>query len=136
MVTSRARWIVWSTALLLAGMTALVVVDSVLDMSRAKDAVATPMSAAELKAHGDRRMVAGDYAGALQAYDAALLLDPADVSAYYRAGVALSHLGDREQTASLFLQVVRLGPPDREEVRRARAWLEAAGVPPPTPRPR
>ena len=42
---SRARWVVWSTALLLTVATGLVIVDSVLDMSRAKDAVATTVTA-------------------------------------------------------------------------------------------
>ena len=42
----RARWVVWSTALLLIVATALVIVDSALDVSRAKDAVATTVSAA------------------------------------------------------------------------------------------
>lgn len=128
---SRARWVVWSTALLLAVATALVIVDSVLDMSRAKDAVATPVTAEQLKAEGDRRFAAGDIIGALQAYDDALTLDASDLSAYYRAGVALSHLGDREQAATLFLRVVRQGRPEHYEVRRAREWLEAAGVPAP-----
>ena len=54
--------------------------------------------------------------------------DPRDFSIYYRAGVALSHLGDHEQAATLFTQVIRMGPADREEVRSApRQWLEAAG---------
>jgi tetratricopeptide (TPR) repeat protein len=131
---SRARWVVWSTALLLAGITALVIVDSALDVSRAKHAVATPMSAPELKAEGDRRLAAGDFAGALQAYDYALTLDASDLDLYYRAGVALSHLGDREQAATLFLRVVRQGPAEHADVRRAQEWLEAAGVLPPSER--
>ena len=55
-------------------------------------------------------------------------LDRRDLTAYYRAGVALSYLGEREQTATLFLWVVRYGPPDREEARLAREWLEAAQI--------
>ena len=55
-------------------------------------------------------------------------LDRRELAAYYRAGVALSCLGEREQTATLFLWVVRYGPPDREEVRLAREWLEAAEI--------
>jgi tetratricopeptide (TPR) repeat protein len=125
---SPAQWVVWSTALLLTVATALVIVDSALDMSRAKPAVATPVSAEQLKAEGDRRLAAGDFSGALHAYDEALALDRTDVGAYYRAGVALSHLGDHEQAATLFLRVVRQGPDEREEVRRAREWLEATGV--------
>ena len=132
---ARARWVVWLTALLLAGVTALVIVDSALDVSRATDAVATPVSALELKAQGDRRLAAGDFAGALQAYDYALALDAADLGLYYRAGVALSHLGDREQAAMLFLRVVRQGPADHADVRRAQEWLEVAGVLAPTERP-
>ena len=57
-----------------------------------------------------------------------MALDRRDLDAYYRAGVALSYLGEREQTATLFLWVVRYGPPEREEVRLAREWLEAAQI--------
>jgi hypothetical protein len=57
-----------------------------------------------------------------------MALDRRDLDAYYRAGVALSYLGQREQTATLLLWVVRYGPPDREEVRLAREWLEAAQI--------
>jgi hypothetical protein len=57
-----------------------------------------------------------------------MALDRRDLDAYYRAGVALSYLGEREQTATLFLWVVRYGPPDRVEVRLAREWLEAAQI--------
>ncbi|HEU4370073.1 MAG TPA: hypothetical protein VFV05_17765 [Methylomirabilota bacterium] len=132
---SRARWVVCSTALLLAVATALVIVDSTLEMSRAKDAVATPVTAEQLKAEGDRLLAVGDTLGALQAYDDALTLDASDLGAYYRAGVALSHLGDQEQATILFLNVVRQGQADHEEVRRAREWLDAAGVPAPPSRP-
>jgi tetratricopeptide (TPR) repeat protein len=128
---SRAQWVVWSTALFLTVAIALVIVDAALDMSRARPAVATTVSAADLKAEGDRKLAAGDVRGALQAYDYALALDAADLGAYYRAGVALSHLGEQEQAAAMFLRVVRQGPAEREEVRRAHAWLQAAGVPSP-----
>jgi hypothetical protein len=128
-----ARWITWLTALVATVPAVAVVGDYVLDTSRAKDAVATPMTTDELKAEGDRRFAAGDVRGALQTYDAALARDPLDLTVYYRAGVALSHLGDDEQAATLFLHVVRVGPEDDEEVRRARAWLEEAGRLPPRP---
>jgi tetratricopeptide (TPR) repeat protein len=131
-----ARWVVWATALLLTVATALVIVDSALDMSRAKDAVATPVNAEQWKAEGDQRLAAGDFTGALQAYDYALTLDGTDLGAYYRAGVALSHLGEQEQAITLFLRVVRQGPPEREEVRQAREWLEGAGVLDPGEEPR
>jgi hypothetical protein len=42
--------------------------------------------------------------------------------------VALSYLGEPERAATLFLWVVRYGAPDREEVRLAREWLEAAQI--------
>jgi tetratricopeptide (TPR) repeat protein len=126
---ARARLFARSTALLAVVTAALILAGSAAEMSRTRDAVATTVTAAALKADGDRRLAAGDVVGALQAYDDALMLDPADVGAYYRAGVALSHLDDREQAAAMFLQVVRAGEADDEEVRRARAWLKAAGVP-------
>jgi tetratricopeptide (TPR) repeat protein len=127
---SRARWVAWSTAALLTAAGTLIVVGSSM-FSRAKHAVATPMSAEELAADGDRRLARGDVVGALEAYDEALMLDAADPRAYYRAGVALSYLGDREQAATMFLWVVRSGAPASEEVRRAREWLQAAGLPVP-----
>jgi len=128
---SRPGWITWSTALLLTGASALLLSGSVAMAPRAPEAVATPVSAEEWAAEGDRRLAARDFSGALAAYDEALALDPTDVALYYRAGVALSHLGDREQTTALFLWVVRHGDPDGEEVRVARAWLEAASRLPP-----
>ena len=130
---SPRRWLTWLTAVLLTGGSSLVVVGSSM-LSRARQAVATPMSASELLEDGDRRLAAGDVQGALQAYDDALVLDALDVAAYYRIGVALSYTGDREQATAMFLRVVRQGPAEREEVHRARAWLIQAGVPlPPEP---
>jgi hypothetical protein len=123
---SGARWVAWSTALVVGGVGALVLADYALDMSRARPAVATPVTAAHLIAEGDRRLAARDYAAALQHYDEAMMLDATHLGAFYRAGVALSYLGEREQTTTLFLWVVRHGPAEREEVRRAREWLQAA----------
>ena len=133
---SGARWITWATALVATAVGALVIADYALDTSRAKPAVATPVSTQHLKAEGDRRFAAGDMASALRIYDEALAQDPADVTVYYRAGVALTHLDDPEQAALLFLQVVRMGPPEHEDVRQARQWLEAAGRLSPDPQPR
>lgn len=124
---SGARWITWSTAIVATVAGALIIADYALETSRAQHAVATPVNTEQLKAEGDRRFAAGDVSGALQTYDEALAQDPRDFSIYYRAGVALSHLGDHEQAATLFTQVIRMGPADREEVQRAQEWLEAAG---------
>lgn len=126
---SRARWVAWSTAFALIVGSALALSGSAAMMPRSTQA--TPMTAERLKADGDRRLAAGDVSGALQAYDEALLLDRDDLGLYYRAGVALSHLGNREQAITLFLWVVRMGSPDREEVRVAREWLEKAQALPP-----
>jgi Flp pilus assembly protein TadD len=125
---SRARLLAWSTAALVLVAAAVILAGSAMEVSRARQAVATPMSVAQLKADGDRRLAAGDVLGALQAYDDALMLDDTDLGTYYREGVALSHLGDREQAATMFLRVVRGGKADEEEARRARAWLDAAGI--------
>jgi Flp pilus assembly protein TadD len=124
----RARWLSRSTALLASVAGALVLAGAATEMYRALHAVATPVTAEHLKAEGDLRLAAGDLVGALQAYDDALMLDPTDLGAYYRAGVALSHLDDREQATLMFLRVVRAGAPDDQEVRHAREWLQAAGV--------
>jgi tetratricopeptide (TPR) repeat protein len=124
---SGARWITLSTALVATLVGVLIIADYALETTRAKDAVATPVNTEQLTAEGDRRFLAGDVTGALQIYDEVLAQDPSDVTAYYRAGVALSHLGDPEQAATLFLWVVRMGPPEREEVRQAEHWLQATG---------
>lgn len=133
----RAQWVVWFTALLLTVGSALMLSGTGALMPRAEQAVATTVSPAQLMVEGDRRLAAGDFSGALQAYDEALLRDPGDVGLYYRAGAALSHLKEREQAVAMFLWVVRHGPPEREEVRLAREWLEAARVlDPPQPQQR
>jgi Flp pilus assembly protein TadD len=124
---SGARWITLSTALVATLVGALIIADYAMDTSRAKQAVATQVNTEQLKEEGDRRFMAGDVTGALQIYDEALAQDPADATIYYRAGVALSHLGDSEQAATLFLRVVQMGPPERDEVRQAQDWLEATG---------
>ncbi len=70
----------------------------------------------------------GDYEGAWRVYDEALQAAPEDVSLWYALGVALSHLGRRQETEDAFQYVVRRGKPDSEEVRMARRWLVSAGV--------
>jgi Flp pilus assembly protein TadD len=125
---SRARWLAWSAVLLLTVASSLALSATAMILPRATQAVATPVSVRQLLEEGDRQLAAEDFAGALKAYDRAMTLDRREVAAYYRAGVALSYLDDREQTATLFLWVARYGPPDREEVRLAREWLEAAQI--------
>ena len=125
---SRARWLAWTAVLILTVASAVALSVTAIILPRMTPAVATTVSVRELLDEGDRQLAAEDFAGALKLYDRAMSLDRRDVGAYYRAGVALSHLDDREQTATLFLWVVRYGPPDREEVRRAREWLEAAQI--------
>ena len=125
---SRARWLAWSTVLVLTVASALALAATAMILPRATQAVATPITVRQLVEEGDRRLAEEDFAGALRSYDSAMSLDRRELAAYYRAGVALSYLGEREQTATLFLWVVRYGPPDREEVRLAREWLEAAEI--------
>src|SRR6185295_8982249 len=125
---SRARWLAWTAVLILTVASAVALSVTAIILPRMTPAVATTVSVRELLDEGDRQLAAEDFAGALKLYDRAMSLDRRDVGAYDRAGVALSHLDDREQTATLFLWVVRYGPPDREEVRRAREWLEAAQI--------
>ena len=98
-------------------------------LPRATQAVATPVTVRQLIEEGDRRLAAEDFKGALKAYDDAMALDATELIAYYRAGVALSYLEERDQAATLFLWVVRSGDPHREEVRLARQWLEEAQIP-------
>lgn len=82
--------------------------------------------AERILAEGDRRLAARDYRGALETYDRGLQLFPNDLRLLYRAGVALSFLGDRVQTTLVFQTVVRRGDPSSPEVQAARAWLQAA----------
>ena len=125
---SRARWLAWSAVLVLTVASALALAATAMILPRATQAVATPITVRQLVEEGDRRLAEEDFVGALRSYDSAMSLDRRELAAYYRAGVALSYLGEREQTATLFLWVVRYGPPDREEVRLAREWLEAAQI--------
>jgi tetratricopeptide (TPR) repeat protein len=132
---SRARWLAWTAVLVLTVASAAALSVTAIILPRTTPAVATPVSVRELLDEGDRQLAAEDFAGALKAYDRAMSLDRRDIAAYYRAGVALSHLDDREQATTLFLWVVRYGAPDRDEVRLAREWLEAAEIDVgPTPR--
>lgn len=132
---ARAQWTAWLTALALTLASALMLSGTAALTPRTERAVATTPSAAQLMAEGDRRMATGDFIGALQVYDDALVRDPEDVALYYRAGAALSHLQEREQAIAMFLWVVRHGSPEREEVRLARKWLEATRVRIPLSRP-
>ena len=125
---TRARWLAWSAVLVLTVASALALAATAMILPRATQAVATPITVRQLVEEGDRRLAEEDFAGALRSFDSAMSLDRRELAAYYRAGVALSYLGEREQTATLFLWVVRYGPPDREEVRLAREWLEAAEI--------
>jgi tetratricopeptide (TPR) repeat protein len=126
---SRARRLAWTAVLVLSVASAVALSATAIILPRTTAAVATPMSVRQLLDDGDQQLAVGDFAGALKSYDRAMALDRRDVAAYYRAGVALSFLDDREQqTAALFRWVVRYGEPGREEVRLARAWLEAAQI--------
>jgi hypothetical protein len=126
---SRARWVAWTAVLILTVASAVALSVTAIILPRTTPAVATPVSVRQLLDEGDQQLAAEDFAGALKSYDRAMSLDRRDVAAYYRAGVALSFLDDREQTTALFRWVVRYGEPDREEVRLAREWLEAAQIP-------
>jgi tetratricopeptide (TPR) repeat protein len=125
---SRARRLAWTAVLFLTVLSALALSATAIILPRTTQAVATPVSVRQLVEEGDRQLAAEDFAGALKAYDRAMTLDRRDLVPYYRAGVALSYLGEPEQAATLFLWVVRYGEPDREEVRLAREWLEAARI--------
>ena len=104
---SRARWLAWSAVLVLTVATALALAATAMILPRATQAVATPITVRQLVEEGDRRLAEEDFAGALRSYDSALLLDRRELAAYYRAGVALSYLGEREQTATLYPWDVR-----------------------------
>ncbi len=92
-------------------------------------AVKAPLgnSASELKAQGDGLATVGDYKGAMAKYQAALNLEPDEISLHFALGVALSHLNRREETVEQFRWVVTRGSPDSPEVQVARYWLVKAG---------
>lgn len=125
---SRARRLAWTAVFILTVASAVGLSATAIILPRTTPAVAIPVSVRQLIDEGDQLLAAEDFAGALKAYDRAMSIDRRDV-AYYRAGVARSFLDDREQTVVLFRWVVRYGEPDREEVRLAREWLEAAEIP-------
>src|SRR5262249_26051387 len=102
-------------------------------LPRATQAVATPVTVRQLIEEGDRRLAAEDFKGALKAYDDAMALDATELVAYYRAGVALSYLEERDQAATLFLWVVRAADPAGEARRRGGGGGEEAKFPPAPP---
>jgi tetratricopeptide (TPR) repeat protein len=91
-------------------------------------AVADPPTIEQLERVGNTRLARRDYEGALRAYDEALRRGSHDVGVYYRAGVALSYLGRREEAIATMQWVARYGAPERDEVRIARRWLKSAGL--------
>jgi len=83
-----------------------------------------------LRADADTRLRQRDWVGAVRAYEAAVTLDPANMSVRYGLGIALAQLDRHDAAAAAFVWVVEHGPIDSEEVRIARQWLTEAGVRP------
>lgn len=114
----------------LVGLVGLLVVGGLVgfrSLSRpAPPAGAVEVSAEQALVEGDQRLARRDYRGALEAYDRGLERFPRDLRLLYRAGVALSFLGDREQAALVFRSVVRHGDPASAEFRAAQTWLLGA----------
>ena len=81
----------------------------------------------QLTEEGDRLAARGKYAAAVVKYQAAVNQEPTDLSFRYALGVALSHLGRRQETVEQFRWVVSRGEPGSPEVQVARRWLAAAG---------
>jgi hypothetical protein len=125
---SRARRLAWTAVLFLTVASALALSATAIILPRTTQAVATPVSARQLVEEGDRQLAAEDFAGALKAYDRAMTLDRRDLVPYYRAGVALSYLGEPEQAATLFCGSCGMARPT--EVRLARRPTGAHGSAP------
>jgi hypothetical protein len=83
---------------------------------------------AALRADGDARLAAKDWAGAALAYDQALVYQPSSVPVRYGRAIALSYLDRRDEAVTAFLWVVDNAPLTSEESRVARQWLVSAGV--------
>lgn len=94
-------------------------------------------TAAERIAEGDRALAAGNASGAVQAYQAALQLDPSNVEALFKQGNALAKSRDYRGAIEKWERVVQLSsdPATRksaqENVDKARARLAQASAPPP-----
>ncbi len=102
----------------------------------ATQSAATPavgMSAA-LLAEGDRALHAGDASAAVQAYQAALQVDPTNVEALFNQGNALSKLGDYRSAIEKWERVVQLSSDSgvrsaaQANADRARARLAQAAA--------
>jgi hypothetical protein len=85
-------------------------------------------TAEDPRAEGDARFKRGDYSGAAQAYEQALLGDPQSLAIRYLLGAALAQADRVQEAMAAFLWVVDHGSADREEVRLARQWLAEARV--------
>ena len=81
-----------------------------------------------LRADGDARLAAKDWAGAALAYDQALVYQPSSVPVRYGRAIALSHLDRRDEAVTAFLWLVDNAPLTSEASRVARQWLVSAGV--------
>lgn len=91
-------------------------------------ASAPPKSpAAQLGEEGDALAARGDYEAAAAKYRAAVAREPDDVPLRFALGVALSHLGRRQETIEQFRFVVARGNPNSQEFQAAQHWLINAG---------
>jgi tetratricopeptide (TPR) repeat protein len=99
-----------------------------------------PQAEADLPALAARAMALGDYQQAAQLYRQALAREPESVPLRYGLGVAVSHLGRRDEAVRELSWVVDRGEPESSEVRAAEQWLKSVGAlrrlaPPAGPRP-
>lgn len=85
----------------------------------------------ELSADGAARLAAGDWNGAVVAYQTALSAQPDNLDVRYGLAVALSHLDRADEAVQAFTWVVQHGSPDSEAVHVARQWLASASRPSP-----
>lgn len=91
-------------------------------------ASAPPKSpAAQLGEEGAALAARGDYEAAAAKYRAAITQEPDDVPLRFALGVALSHLGRRQETIAEFRFVVARGNPNSQEFQAAQRWLISAG---------
>ena len=81
----------------------------------------------QLKQEGDSLAARGEYEAAAVKYQAAVNQEPGDVSLRFALGVALSHLGRRQETIEQFRWVVARGDPNSPEFQAAVKWLLSAG---------
>ncbi len=93
-------------------------------MSSARD------DAQALNSRGNTQRAAGDFAAAIESYQAALRAAPAYASALFNLGLTLGEAGRADEAEACFRRVAELDPSDGEALLHLGLALRARGAPP------